>query len=288
MEIMHRFGIKLSRESERQEFTDLGIDLPPTPTLPSGATITSFEIGELDPRWADAMRLAARFQITYFTSTRFDEPEIEGASALCMFATSNRGYPEPSEKFGFLEASFVLSDHCRKCGIGRRQVRPFRLKSAPVLKRSIMQLNWIFDEYFVARDVWAAVFEPHGIDFWPVVLDRTGHEIESVIQLKIPHHADLNLKDAKSTVCPMCGRTKTEMDLRGFCPEPVDIPASIFKSTQYFGPGANAYNRVLISSSLYKVIKGSQLRGVQFYPCNHDSEQLGDRSNLDQGHSIPC
>jgi hypothetical protein len=236
----------------------------------------------------DAKQLAARFQITYFTSTRFDESEIEGASALCMLASSHRGYPEPSEKFGFLEATFDLSNYCWSCGIGGRQIRPFRLKSAPNLKRSIMQLNWIFDEYFVARDVWAAVFEPLGIGCWPVVLDRTGYEIEPVVQLKISHQADLNLKDANNTVCVKCGTAKTQMDLRGFCPEPLTIPAPIFKSTQYFGSGGLAYNRVIVSSSLYKAIKESQLRGVQFYPCDHDSEELGDRSNLEQGHSIPC
>jgi hypothetical protein len=130
-----------------------------------------------------------------------------------------------------------------------------------------MQLNWIFDEYFVARDVWTAVFEPLGIACWPVMLDRTGEEIESVVQLKISDHADLILDEANATVCPTCGRTKTRMDLRGFCPDPVSIPAPIFKSTQFFGSDSNAFNRVLISSSLYKEIKKDRLRGVEFYPC---------------------
>jgi hypothetical protein len=130
-----------------------------------------------------------------------------------------------------------------------------------------MQLNWIFDEYFVARDVWTAIYEPLGIDCWPVVLDRTGEAIESVVQLRITHYADLNLDESNAIVCPPCGRKKTRMDLRGFCPEPVGIPAPIFKSTQFFGSDSNAFNRVLISSSLHKEIKKDRLRGVEFYPC---------------------
>lgn len=267
MEIVHHFGIKLSSDDERQGFIDLGINLEPAKPLPNGNIITSFEIGEHDPRWMDARRVAAKFQITESILTKFDQPELDAAKVLCIFASSQRGYPEPSEKRGYLAATFDLSEQCAKCGIGRRQIRPFRLKSAPVLKRSIMQLNWIFDEYFVSREVWTAVFEPLDIGCWPVVLDRTGEEIESVVQLRISHHADLNLDEENATVCPMCGRTKAKMDLTGFCPEPVSIPAPIFKSTQFFGSDANAFNRVFVSASLYKEIKKDRLRGIEFYPC---------------------
>ncbi len=275
MEIVHHFGIKLSCDDERQEFVDIGIDLELGARVPSGNIITSFEIGEHDPQWIEARRLAAKFQITETVRTQFVQSEIDAAKVMCILASSHRGYPEPSEKHGFLAATFDLSDYCSKCGIGRRQIRPFRIKSVPVLKRSIMQLNWIFDEYFVAREVRTAVFEPLGIDYWPVVLDRTGDEINSVVQLKISHHADLNLDEANAIACSTCGRTKTKMDLRGFCPEPVSIPAPIFKSTQYFGSDGAAFNTVLISSFLYKEIKKNSLRGVEFYPCGPDSGQLG-------------
>ncbi len=267
MEIVHHFGIKLACDDERQEFVDIGIVLELGTLVPSGNIITSFDIGEHDPRWMAARRVAAKYQITDSIRTEFDQSELDKAGALCILASSQRGYPEPSEKRGYLAVTFDLSDHCIKCGIGRRQIHPFRLKSTPVLKRTIMQMNWIFDEYFVARDVWTAVFKPLGVDCWPVVLDRTGEEIESVVQLKISHHANLNLYAANATDCPMCGRTKTRMDLRGFCPEPVSIPAPIFKSTQFFGSDSNAFSRVLISSSLYKEIKKDRLRGVEFYPC---------------------
>ena len=274
MQIVHHFGIRLTCDAEKQEFADIGIDLQTAYRAPSGNIITSFAIGEHDPRWLDARRVAAKFQITQFARTKFAQSEFDAATSLCMFASSHQGFPEPSEKHGFLSATFDLSDYCARCGIGRRQIRPFRFKSVPLLKRSIMQLNWIFDEYFVARDVWTAVFEPLGIACWPVVLDRTGEELESVIQIKISDHTDLILDEANSSVCPTCGRAKTKMDLRGFCPEPVTIPAPIFKSTQFFGSDSNATNRVLMSSSLYKEIKKDHFRGVEFYPCGPDLNTL--------------
>lgn len=275
MEIVHHFGIKLSCDDERQEFVEIGIDLEPGARIPSGNIITSFDIGEHDPQWMEAKRLAAKFQITETVRTEFVQSEIDAAKVMCIFASSHWGYPEPSEKHGFLAATFDLSDHCSKCGIGCRQIHPFLIKSVPTLKRSIMQLNWIFDEYFVAREVWTAIFEPLGIGCWPVVLDRTGEEIDSVVQLRISHHADLNLDEANAIACSTCGRTKTKMDLRGFCPEPVSVPAPIFKSTQYFGSDRAAFNRVLITSSLYKKTKESCLRGIEFYPCGPDSGQVG-------------
>lgn len=275
MKIIHHFGIKYSHDAERQAFVDMGIDLQLGTRAPSGSFITSFEIAEDDPRWLEARRLAVRFQITESVRTEFDRPEIEAARALGIFASSQRDYPEPSEKRGFLAATFDLSDYCSRCGVGRCQIRPFRLKSAPVLKRSMMQLNWIFDEYLVARNVWTAVFEPLGIDYWPVLLDRTGDEIDSVVQLRISHCADLLLGETNVSVCPECGRAKRRLDLKGFCPGPSNIPAPIFKSTQYFGSDGAAFRRVLISSSLHRMITKARLRGVEFYPCAPDPRQPG-------------
>ena len=45
--------------------------------------------------------------------------------------------------------------------IGAKQVSPFRMKESPNWgRRSILQMNWLFDEYFVKPEVWNAVFQP--------------------------------------------------------------------------------------------------------------------------------
>lgn len=267
MEILHHFGIKLSSDHGGQEFADLGIKLEPATRLPNGNIITSFEIGEHDPRWTIAQRLAARFQLTEFVRTEFAESEVNAAKTMCIFASSQQGYPEPSEKFGFMAATFDLSDYCRKCGVGRRQIRPFRIKPVPNLKRKVMQLNWILDEYFVTREVWEEVFQPFGIGCWPVVIDGTEEESESVVQIRVDHYAELRLDEANETTCSSCGRKKMKMELRGFSPNPVSVPAPVFKSIQYFGSDAAAFRRVLITSSLYQKIKWNELYGIEFYPC---------------------
>jgi hypothetical protein len=273
MEAMHHFGIKLSSEMDRKAFIDIGIELPSGAKLPKGIEITSLKIGEDDPRWKDARQLAARFQISDFST------------ALCMLATSHRGYPEPSEGFGFLDVTYDLSDYCDRCGVGARQIRPFQLKLAPVLRRSVMQLNWVFDEFFVARDVWSAVFEPLGIVYWPVVLASTGEVLDSAVQLRIDVQVDLKLPEENSVTCSHCNRSKRLLDLRGFCPEPSEIPAPIFKSSQYFGSGGAAFKRVLVSSSLRREIKDKALRGLDFYPCRRESTEMSFSAQQKQGDS---
>jgi hypothetical protein len=133
-----------------------------------------------------------------------------------------------------------------------------------------MQLNWIFDEFFVSHEVWAEVFKPFGIEFWPVVLHKSGEIVESVVQLKIAQQVDLRTSAGAGTPCAICGRSKAPLDLRGFAPEPVEMPAHIYRSNQYFGSGAVAFNRIMISAPLYREIRSAKLRGLQFYPCNQD------------------
>jgi hypothetical protein len=130
-----------------------------------------------------------------------------------------------------------------------------------------MQLNWVFDEFFVARDVWSAVFEPLGIDCWPVIFASTGEVLQSVVQLKIDVQVDLKLHEENTMTCSHCNRSKRLLDLKGFCPEPSKIPVPIFKSSQYFGSGGAAFKRVIVSSSLRQEIKDKGLRGLDFYPC---------------------
>jgi hypothetical protein len=129
-----------------------------------------------------------------------------------MLSSWYHGYPEPSDDDSYKALTFDLSEYCRICGTGWRQVAPFRMKKPPVWRRrSILQLNWIFDEYFVKPDLWKAVFEPFGIGYWPVVLNKTGAEIESVVQLKVSDLTDTRLEGVAYNVCPQCGAQEVSL-----------------------------------------------------------------------------
>lgn len=267
MKIIHHFGLNISQEKDAQAFAAAGIKLDRGPANLPGSRIASFEIAEDHPSWSEAQHLAEKFKITDFVRTEFSDLELGSAQVLCMIATGNKSFPEPSENRGYLDATYDLSEYCVRCGTGLRQVRPFQIGLTSNPNRTILQLNWIFDEFFVDQEVWAAVFEPFDIKTWPVLSSKTGEILDSIVQLRISQRSHMRLVIEKLTICSDCGRSKFPIEFRRFAPSPVDIPAPIFKSIECFGPDANSINRVFVSSSVFKEIRRARLRGVSFYPC---------------------
>jgi hypothetical protein len=266
VKIIHHMGLRAG-EQERAALLKAGVELP------SGVRslgMVSFEIAEDDPRWENIGALLERFRVFDTTRTEFSVAELGAAKYLGMVSSWQHGYPEPSDDGAYLKTTFDLTDYCRACGIGLRQVAPFRLKKAPPWgRRSFLQLNWMFDEFFVKPDVWTSIFQPLGIGCRPVVVAKTGARLDSVVQLDITEVCDLKLEGVDGEECPSCGRKKYPYRpvLRGFHPAPSNAAAPAFKSSQYFGSGASAFRAVLVSNSLYRKISDAGLKGVVFCAC---------------------
>jgi hypothetical protein len=262
MEIIHHIAFDVE-ETERRAFLAAGVEL-------DIGLSRSFDISESDPRWPAIEALVRQFDAFEMEHTEFSLAELKAAAYLSVLPGWHHGYPEPSDENGYLEATFDLSDYCAACGVGLRQVRPFRFAKAPMWgRRSVMQLNWIFDEYFVKPEVWSALFEPFGIGCRPVVLNKNGVILDTVVQLDTPAVVELKLESYPGEQCNCCGRTKYKAPRRGFFPTPSAVPAGVaaFKSAQYFGSGASAYRAVLVSKELYAKLAASAIKGVTFEPC---------------------
>jgi ribosomal protein L37E len=202
-------------------------------------------------------------------ATEYSEDDLRAARYLAMLATDQHGYPEPALSGKYLAATFNLEAYCSACGIGKMQAAPFRLKKPPSLRKSIRQLNWVFDEYFVSTGIYETVFKPFGIGCRPIVLHRTGDLIDSVVQLDVPVTVDLEPGRWPSKVCPRCGRRKYAATglRRDVCPRPNETGMPMFRSKQYFGDGARAFQLVLVSQKLRRVMTLSALEGGRFIPC---------------------
>jgi hypothetical protein len=219
------------------------------------------------PAWPEIATIARRFGAIETVSTRFSRVELNNAKFLGIVARFIRGYPEPAAKHGFLPASYDLTSYCNHCGLGKHQVASFRVKAIPVIKKNtVMQLNWVFDEFFTSTETWADVFEPVGIGARPILLDGTGAKIESVVQLAITREFELKLDGMQHEVCRFCLRPKYAPSLRGYFPQPIQADAMIFKSSQYFGSGAGAWQLALVSKAMYRRIRDAGLKGLDFYP----------------------
>jgi hypothetical protein len=194
---------------------------------------------------------------------------MQGANYYGIDPTWHYGYPQPEDDFGFLEATYDLSGYCSKCAVGARQNEPFRMKKEPVWgRRSFLQLNWVFDEYFTKPEIWQKHFEPFGIGYREVVLHKNGAVLDSVVQLDIPAIADVELINQQYEICDICHSKKYHPRIVGFYPRPETTHAEAFKSSAYFGSGSKAFRQVFISQAVFAPIYAAGLKGIEFSPCN--------------------
>lgn len=260
-------GLRLESEGERTKFLDIGVEFSSCARTPNGGILVNIDLPEADLRWQDIELLVAGRRTLNCVASTFSAADLDAAKFVRIQAKSG-GYPQPEDVKGYLSATYDLSEYCARCGVGKKQAAPFRLKSSLALRNnSILQLNWVPDEFFVTHDTWEALFKPLGIGMRPAVAHRTGAEITSVVQLDVPQVYELALEGGSYSDCHFCGRKKYSPVFKGFLPEPISPDALIFKSSQSFGTGAQAYQLVILSAALYARLMKAGLRGAEFYAC---------------------
>lgn len=254
MKIVHRIGLNICEELERA-LRSLGIEFKrPSSTL----SLIYFDIYESDPLWPELQPLLVKWEAFDGAGAEFSKEEIE-AAAFLQLSAGQKGYPYPRPgSFGYLKATYDLTEYCEKCGSGARQIAPFQMKGEPKWGKSrIFTLNWVFDQFFVPPAVWDEVFRPLGIGRLPVLHYRTREELQTVVQLEITRTADspLAMGDYPFEVCAVCGRKKFSPNPLGFFPRFVaDPPYDICRTQECFGSGAEARNAIIVSHKLYSAI----------------------------------
>lgn len=270
MKFLHRIGIQVSPE-RRQFLEELGLRVPEGVVMPGGGDpLVAFDIDESHPNWRLLQAAFEEWDASDIVSTVFSKKEVSDAQWLNLASDWHHGYPQPDDDiFGYRQATYDLTNWCERCGIGMKQNAPFQMKGEPKWgKRSILQLNWVFDEYFVTPDVWAGVFEPKGIDCRPVV-NTKGGELKTVVQLVT--HAEVGIVTkgllTEEAACSVCGRTKYLPVSRGPFPALMSEPSSaMVRTKEYFGSGAAADKGVLVSRELAHALIAGKVRGVSLQP----------------------
>lgn len=260
MKIEHSIFLNSSEEA-RREFLALGIKLQ--------EGFSKFKIDDADERWAHVSRLVQKYEAVDTVDTKFTAKEIASAQHLTLNGAWHHGYPEPSDDNGYLNTTYNSSDYCPICGIGLVQKKPFRFLKEPKWgARSILQVNWVFDEFFVTPKAWKEIFEPEGIQCCPVEHAKTGRPLETVVQLNLgTASAALNMTEAPHEICSSCGVRKFLPHSRGYFPSLTEgCGAKVFKSIEYFGSGAKAFKAVIITNSLCEKMTKLKVKGVNFVP----------------------
>jgi hypothetical protein len=261
MRIIHRIGKNVDRHiqqwlSERGIAVELGDQ--------------TFIVDEDDPTWPVWTEFLAEWHPPDLVCTEFTQAECAAARYLEFAGSWHHGYPMPDDDFGYREATYDLSSFCRKCGIGKTQNAPFRLRNEPRWgTRHIMGLNWVFEAVFVRPEVWKDTFQPFGIEAMEVLHHRTGKPLQTVVQL-LPQDVavpPLDIGEARFYVCASCGKKKYSPVSRGFFPRlSEECKGHCFHTIESFGSGASANKAVIVSGELYDAVTQRKLKGGAFTP----------------------
>jgi hypothetical protein len=269
MRFMHRIAFRPTPAQHRElEALGVKIEYPERTTLPGDALpFAAFDVGEEHHNWPRLRALFRQWDVSDFPSTEFSTKEINAARWVTLGAW-HHGYPQPRElDFGYLEATYDLSDYCSECGVGKKQKAPFQMKGEPKWgRKGILQLNWVFDEVFVTPEVWAGAFKPNGIGCRPV-LNTKGVQLKTVVQLTTDERVSIDVAGLPFEACSKCRRVKYLPHTRGFFPPLLAEPAgALVKANEYFGSGASAHQGVLVSQAVVRTLNTAGVRGASFKP----------------------
>lgn len=264
MNIVHRFAISHS-DLHAARLARIGVRVPG-----EGTGSITVKIRESDARFPAVLDWATEAGAVHLTWTEFSDAERQASEWLALRGNFNHGYPLPDEDFGYLKLTYDLSEYCEECGTGAKQVHPFRIKGEPKWgTRSVMQLYWVYGEYFVTPSLYRDVFRPAGVGS-RAVLDIRGRELESVVQLEITQSVEVSIEGQRVVTCTSCGRRKVLPVVRGYFPAPVAQPGGANLATrteQWFGSGHEGHTEVLIARDLHKRLDAARVRGVDLLPC---------------------
>ncbi len=160
-----------------------------------------------------------------------------------------------------------MAGACPECWIGRRQKAAFRMRGEPKWgRKGILQMNWVFDEFFVPPAVYDEVFAPFGVGGRHVE-SGAGRKLETVVQLVVDELADVEVTGCGSWECPGCGRAILWPVVRGPFPSLVQEPAGAMVHTrQFISGGGTAYRRVLVRADLAQAMREAGLRSALYKP----------------------
>lgn len=266
MNIIHRITIRTDGPATGL-FESLGFRI-------KAGIINGYDIGESDSKWPHVQEAIKRFGNDvigdFQFKTEFTKDEINSASFSILFPKWHFEYPQPSNEFGYKAITYRPGAGCRKCGVGLEQQNPFSIKRAPDWgKRNILQLNWVFGEYFVSKDMKKKIEgKIPDIRFLEVVKYRQGTVVDDIFQMVVERHVLLSIpQDMKSEVCDACHSQKYLPHTRGPFPMPLETDFAIAKSREWFGSGGSARQEVIISRSTRDIFCEAGIVGAGFTPC---------------------
>jgi len=294
MKINHRIALRHDEPFWR-EIDRLGLDYERgDPNNVLHFAISVLNVTEDQPEWPEVQRLVAKYGLgSHSVSSCFTKAELDAAEWLELSALGHHGYPQPEDDYH--PATYDESDYCPICGMGGVQNAPFRLRAEPrALHSQFVQLNWIFDEFFIRHEVREGLrgADITGIDSLAPVLHKKARPSEQVAQMVVKTtlrpaldptglqpvtckpqneewHSGQQLRPAELEGRPYCGRVKYHSMRKGsfrFDRNAFAGAPDVVKSHEWFGSGGSAHRLVIVSQRFRQTVVTAKWRGVSFEP----------------------
>ncbi|MGI9388490.1 MAG: hypothetical protein ACR2O1_00405 [Boseongicola sp.] len=247
-------------------------------------------LDEEDPVWSSFKDRLLENSGRVSSRAVYSEEELKRAPYLEIIARGHHGYPQPERNFGYVKEVYEKKGYCEGCGIGARQKAPFRIRKEFGARHShFLQLNWVFDEFFVRAPVVEALIDAGvtGISWQAPVIHKSGAPSAEVEQMMVENSMmpSLDAKGFPTVTCkanneegrphqegdsgPYCGRMKFHrnpaLQLR-FDASTFECTPDIVKTAEWFGSGGSAFRLILVSQKVYRLITEAGWRGVEFEP----------------------
>ena len=231
--------------------------------------LTAFDVFEDDTAWPEIRSLITEWSAVDAPSAEFSSVELEAAAWLQLRTSWNHGYPQPDDgENGYLSVTLDGESRCETCGVGGRQVAPYRMRKEPRWgRRAAMQLHWVRDEYFVTPEMWAALLRPLGVESRPVFNADGTRELSTVVQLAVSESAAVDVDGAPSETCAVCHAVRFDKIAARPFPALRESPAGhLVHTREYFGSGASGHHEVIVSADVYAALTKAKVRGFDFVP----------------------
>lgn len=194
--------------------------------------------------------------------------EIISSEYCILKPLGGRGYPEPTDNFGYLDIVYDSNCLCRKCGQEKKQVGEFRVSKVP--RRAMFGFSaWEYDTIFMTEGLYRSIFAPLGVGF-RLLNKPSGKPLEGYLQLDIPISEEpLDLRMYEYEICPICGKKKysPKFDYPYFPIQDHPLP-HIYLSKEYFGYGGEASRRFFVSTGLaLQLLEKKVIKIGDLIPC---------------------
>mgnify|MGYP001033208759 CR=1 FL=1 len=237
-----------------------------------------FIVSENDELFPLSQSLVARYNILEQVGVHFDEHDFEVAEWFYIVAGEYQYPMGENEDSDYTEVTYDLSNYCHKCGMGKMQNNPFRLKrDFKQRTNQFLGLHYVFGTIFIRPPAKEILTKEGftGIDYEHPLFAGSKEPIKTVYQMKVNKIIQPGLVQAWQesgkgyVICPLCQSKKSLFPRR----EAIRFVRSVFpdsfdvvQSNEHFGSGLSANRLTLVSKRFYNVVQKYKLKGLAFTP----------------------